>query len=815
MKKLVLSIFCLVVIGIQGFSQANIAAARIMPLGSTVTIRGVVTNGSELGLIRYVQDATGGIAAYSSSMSSVIRQDSVVVTGVLKNYNYLLEIDPVSSYQAIAPGLPLPDPKIITPNQMNETYEAQIVEIKNATFANAGGTFAGNTNYNITANGQTAQIRINNASTTLIGMTIPSGMVNLVGICSQFSYTSASAGYQLLLRDADDILAIGSINLTTPVTVSDLTNSSFKLSWTTNIAGTTEIYYGHTPSLELGHQSAAGTGTDHVISITGASASDLFYIKAYSVSAPDTGFSGIEVVVTNSASSGNIKVYFTGTVDTTVSTGTKAIQLYKAVDDTCIAYINRAKYSIDLAIYNFTMTGLSNISNALNAASNRGVVIRVVADGSTSNDGLEQLNGNIKKIARPSGDGIMHNKFMVIDCNSIDPNDPIVWTGSCNWTNNNVNLDANNILFIQDKSLAIIYKLEFEEMFGSTTATPNMSNAKFGAVKSDNTPHEITIGGKKVEIYFSPSDGTNSQLIARVNSADNDLEVATMLMTRADVGNAISARAAAGVNGEVVVSDTNYQTYNTLKTALGDRYKQYNEAGILHSKYMIVDQSNTDSDPLVWTGSHNWSSAADQKNDENTIVIHDATIANIYYQEFVQRFANAQSVGGQPILNLGPDQEKCGGLEVVLNAGNNFLTYNWSTGDIGVKTIVVDSTGIGYGTKKIWCRVTDNNGTQSDTVYIAFKDCSGINDNNNLFSDLKVYPNPSDSKIFLSFISKTTESGQVELIDARGRIVLIKDIRVNSGENNLTVNDRKMPAGIYLLRLKTTEGVNNLKVLVY
>jgi len=26
------------------------------------------------------------------------------------------------------------------------------------------------------------------------------------------------------------------------------------------------------------------------------------------------------------------------------------------------------------------------------------------------------------------------------------------------------------------------------------------------------------------------------QLIARVNSADNDLEVATMLMTRADVG---------------------------------------------------------------------------------------------------------------------------------------------------------------------------------------------------------------------------------------------------------------------------------------
>jgi len=51
-------------------------------------------------------------------------------------------------------------------------------------------------------------------------------------------------------------------------------------------------------------------------------------------------------------------------------------------------------------------------------------------------------------------------------------------------------------------------------------------------------------------------------------------------------------------------------------------------------------------------------------------------------------------------LIFGPDQEKCGGLEVVLNAGNNFLTYNWSTGDIGVKTIVVDSTGYWVWYKK-------------------------------------------------------------------------------------------------------------------
>ncbi|KAF0190392.1 MAG: phospholipase D/Transphosphatidylase, partial [Bacteroidetes bacterium] len=40
----------------------------------------------------------------------------------------------------------------------------------------------------------------------------------------------------------------------------------------------------------------------------------------------------------------------------------------------------------------------------------------------------------------------------------------------------------------------------------------------------------------------------------------------------------------------------------------------------------------------VFTGSHNWSVSADTKNDENTLIIHDDTIANIYYQSFNQNF---------------------------------------------------------------------------------------------------------------------------------------------------------------------------------
>jgi hypothetical protein len=56
--------------------------------------------------------------------------------------------------------------------------------------------------------------------------------------------------------------------------------------------------------------------------------------------------------------------------------------------------------------------------------------------------------------------------------------------------------------------------------------------------------------------------------------------------------------------------------------------------GQLHHKYAVIDYSEPLSDPTVVTGSHNWSSTAENTNDENTVMVHDARVANLYYQEF-------------------------------------------------------------------------------------------------------------------------------------------------------------------------------------
>ena len=72
-------------------------------------------------------------------------------------------------------------------------------------------------------------------------------------------------------------------------------------------------------------------------------------------------------------------------------------------------------------------------------------------------------------------------------------------------------------------------------MWGSNTDTPNSSNAKFGYQKVDNTTHNFTIGGREIESYFSPSDGTTSKIITQINSADYSIYLAQYVITRDDI----------------------------------------------------------------------------------------------------------------------------------------------------------------------------------------------------------------------------------------------------------------------------------------
>ena len=77
--------------------------------------------------------------------------------------------------------------------------------------------------------------------------------------------------------------------------------------------------------------------TTHAHNLTGLTAGTIYYVQAASVSATnDTSFSAISAMATASNSSGQIKVWFNNTVDNSVSTGTNAIFVNGAMDDTII-----------------------------------------------------------------------------------------------------------------------------------------------------------------------------------------------------------------------------------------------------------------------------------------------------------------------------------------------------------------------------------------------------------------------------------------------------------------------------------------------
>lgn len=624
-------------------AQQDIGSARDMGSGASVTVSGIITNGDELGPIRYLQDPTGGIAIYSSELQEVQRGDSVTVSGTLKDYLSLLEIDPVSSVFIHSSGHELPDPVVLTPGEFREEYEGMLVRVDRAGILGSG-NFQRQA-YGFSSDGETGQLYVNDYNSPLIGTPIPSGLLSIGGPLGSYQDT-----YQLLPRDHGDLQGYSSIQITRMPTLNNLSTTGFILEWTTDVAGTTEALIGLTPELELEPLKLPGTTTSHLVEIDGLGPAELFYMQAFSVFETDTAKAGLQVLITRSESQGDIRVLFNRSVDRSLSLGLMEPEYYpEELDDELISYIDQAEESIELALYNLNNSGISDISAALNRAHQRGVTVRVVYDGDVNALGMQTLHTEIGKLASPPSDyphyGIMHNKFVVFDADAADPSNPVVWTGSTNFSYNQINTDPNNVVIIQDQSLARAFRLEFNEMFGSNGSQPDPASALFGPDKTDNTPHEFIIGGRRVECYFSPSDGTHQQILNSIHTADHSIHVATMLLTKQDIGDALGQKSNQAVDVKVLLND--YDQYgepilNTLKASLGGNVRLSGEPGIMHHKYMIADQANADSDPLVLTGSHNWSSSAQLRNDENTLIIHDQGVANAYYQEFMPRFRNGK-----------------------------------------------------------------------------------------------------------------------------------------------------------------------------
>jgi phosphatidylserine/phosphatidylglycerophosphate/cardiolipin synthase-like enzyme len=653
-------------------------------VGSEVTVSGTVTvnwsggtyNNSDF----YVQDGTAGIDCFLFGvMPPVALQagDSVLVSGSILQFRGLTEVQiDYSSFQVLATGRPAPEPLVLTCADVNATFHVDGTEPNEGRLIRINGVTYDEVTSTITDASGTTDIYIP-------GSYPPTPSVfDVIGILKQYKPGTPAPGppyladYEISPRTPDDIIPHpGPIILTGPYE-DHIQPASVQLHWTTDVASTSIVHYGLTPALG---DDVVDTNpvTAHDVTVPGLASATVYYYSVGSEDVNGTNFSTTRLFSTASPpqTTGEINAYFNQGVNTSLAWQHPA-NGNQDLPARLVTRINNAKRSIDGAIYSMSGTVGGTIASALVSAKNRGVKVRVICEADNRNttafntvaaSGIPLIDDRYDPIN--NGAGLMHDKFMVIDGRGGAPDSAWVWTGSWNLTDPGTNDDYQNSIEIQDQALANVYGLEFNEMWGSSTDTPNASNSRFGARKLDDTPHKFVIGGHDASCYFSPSDGANWQIVSAINAAQHSVGFEVLTLTRADIANALIAQKTAGlkVRGDLDNGTDSGSEYANLVAAGVDVHLKTG-SGLLHHKYLLVDADNPTWDGLTLTGSHNWSASAENSNNENTFILHDPDIANQYLQEFAARYT--QFGGTDPVQVTDVEQIDLNAPRAVMLAQN-------------------------------------------------------------------------------------------------------------------------------------------------
>ncbi|GAB1470200.1 phospholipase D-like domain-containing protein [Chloroflexota bacterium] len=301
-----------------------------------------------------------------------------------------------------------------------------------------------------------------------------------------------------------------------------------------------------------------------------------------------------------------------------------------SIEEKLIEFINNAQTSIHIASFEFN---LPRVADALIAAKARGVDVRWMTDdenglkidGNENRGQFTRLMAGGVEVKDDARTALMHNKFWIFDRQ-------ITWTGSTNITVNGIYKQNNNVIVIRSPEIAEIYEREWQELWTGQMGrrAPSTMNQQWAIL--DGTP---------VQVIFSPEDGAVNNLIALLNDAQVSIRFLAFSFTDYPMAQAMLARAQAGVDVQGV-----FETFGSnsprskLKTlwCAGLQVRQDGNSSFLHHKIIVIDNS------IVVTGSLNFSSSADEDNEENVIIIDNPEIAALYLQEFQKNWNQAMSV---------------------------------------------------------------------------------------------------------------------------------------------------------------------------
>jgi phosphatidylserine/phosphatidylglycerophosphate/cardiolipin synthase-like enzyme len=217
-----------------------------------------------------------------------------------------------------------------------------------------------------------------------------------------------------------------------------------------------------------------------------------------------------------------------------------------------------------------------------------------------------------------TSDALMHHKFVIVD--QWD-----VWMGSMNFTLNGAYRNDNNLVHFQSIKLARDYEREFEEMF---------IEGRFGQLSKRDTPFpELTIGSTDAAVYFSPDDGALAGVLSALDHADEQVLVMAYTLTADEIAERLIEQSRAGLDvrvlleaGQVASTGNDFEQLRASDVDVRKDGNPYN----MHHKTIIIDGQ------IVVTGSYNFTRSAEERNDENLLIIYDQAVAGEYLIEFTR-----------------------------------------------------------------------------------------------------------------------------------------------------------------------------------
>jgi hypothetical protein len=339
--------------------------------------------------------------------------------------------------------------------------------------------------------------------------------------------------------------------------------------------------------------------------------------------------------------------------------------LSRGLFESLMNFLDRAKnntFSLHGAIYEFEWPGTLE---AVKAASKRGAKVKIVYDAikdSTAEENRTAVSeAKIKGLCRERTQGtIMHNKFFVLSKNS----KPIaVWTGSTNQTENGIFGHSNVGHIVEDPNIAAKYLDYWDELIKddsdiddwTETNNPVPSYPLTSNLSVIFSPHKDLAA---LDLYAEIADNARKGLFMtfpfgmhkkfqqvyekETNVPKEQRKVLNFALMEKEGNGKGLAQGKIDVARIRKLSNVIVALGSNIRMNIFDRWvkeipKPTRNAGVLwvHTKYMLVDPLSDN--PIIVTGSANFSKASTDDNHENMLLIQgDKRSADIYLGEFMR-----------------------------------------------------------------------------------------------------------------------------------------------------------------------------------